>query len=275
MKRYAYRQEADALRQKDIIYLWEGSRAPYSDESPEQAQPSLTAYPVSESHGAVIVCPGGGYVKKAPHEGAPVAEKINEAGISAFVLDYRVAPCNYNAPLADAQRAIRLLRYIGYEKVGILGFSAGGHLACSAATLYDAGDDASTDPVERLSSRPDALVSCYSVVSFTSFRHQGSLENLLGAEHKNDLSLLRRFSAELHVTEDTPPCFLWHTAEDGGVPVENSLNLAAALAHAGVPFEMHIYPHGRHGLGLAPDHEDVRTWSEHMNTWLKGLGFGI
>lgn len=260
------------MKKMDVIYLWEGKTAPYTEESQGQAQPSITAYPVEGSKGAVVVCPGGGYAIKAPHEGGPIAEKINEAGVSAFVLDYRVKPCSLEAPLADASRAIRVVRAMGYEKVAILGFSAGGHLTCSAATLYTNGDPDNEDPIERLSSRPDAFLPCYAVVSFASFRHQGSLENMLG-EKKDDYSLIRRFSAELHVDGNTPPCFLWHTAADATVPVENSLNLAGALAHAGVPFEMHIYPEGRHGLGLAEEYDDVRTWSDHMNVWLAKQGF--
>ena len=260
------------MKKMDVIYLWEGKEAPYTAESAGQAQPSITAYPVEGSRGAVVVCPGGGYTHKAPHEGGPIAEKINEAGISAFVLDYRVKPCSMEAPLADASRAIRVVRAMGYEKVGIMGFSAGGHLTCSAATLYTDGDLENEDPIERLSSRPDAFLPCYAVTSFASFRHQGSLESLLG-EKKTDYALLRRFSAELHVTENTPPAFLWHTAADTVVPVENSLNLAGALAHAGVSFELHVYPEGRHGLGLAEEYDDVKTWAEHMKYWLVGQGF--
>lgn len=261
------------LTKFDILPLWEDRIAPYTGQSPEQAQPSLTAFPVPGSKGAVVVCPGGGYVCKAPHEGNPIAEKINEAGVSAFVLDYRVCPCHHEAPLTDALRAIRLVRSLGYRQVAIMGFSAGGHLTCSAATLYTPGDPAAEDPVERLSSRPDAFIPCYAVASLTSFRHQGSLESLLGVD-KNDYTLQRRFSAELHVTPDTPAAFLWHTAADETVPVENSLNLAAALARCGIPFEMHIYPDGRHGLGLAGDYPDVRTWSDHLNMWLVKRGFG-
>ncbi len=261
------------MNKLDVLPLWADRPAPYTDECPGQEQPTLTAYPMEGSRGAVIVCPGGGYVMKAPHEGAPIAEKINEAGVAAFVLDYRVKPCHYLAPLTDAKRAIRLARSLGYEKVGILGFSAGGHLACSAATLYDAGDPSASDPTERLSSRPDALIACYPVASFLAFRHQGTVDSLLG-ERKTDLRLLRLFSAEAQVTADTPPTFLWHTAADEGVPVENSLNLASALSRCGVPFELHVYPEGRHGLGLAEAYPDVRTWSDHMNDWLLRLGFG-
>ena len=261
------------MKKMDVLPLWAGKEAPYTDDCPGQAQPSLTAYPVEGSRGAVVVCPGGAYMMKADHEGGPIAEKINEAGVSAFVLDYRVKPCHYLAPLGDAKRAIRLVRSLGYEKVAILGFSAGGHLTCSAATLYDGGDPDSADPIERLSSRPDAFVACYPVASFLTYRHQGTLEALLG-ERRTDLKLLHQFSAEEQVTKDTPPAFIWHTAADEGVPVENSLNLAAALSRHGVPFELHIYPEGRHGLGLAGEYEDVRTWSDHMNAWLLKRGFG-
>lgn len=252
---------------REKIMLWQGV-APYSDESPDQAQPSITAYPVAGSKGAVVVVPGGGYAMKADHEGGPIAEMINEAGVSAFVLDYRVFPCNMYAPLSDAKRAIRLVRSMGYEKVAILGFSAGGHLTCTAATMYDTGDPASDDPVERLSSRPDAFVPCYAVVSFGAFAHRGSAENLLGKENADNWELLRRFSNELHVTPDTPEAFLWHTAADQAVPVENSLNLASAPSAQGVPFELHVFPEGRHGLGLAPETEDVSQWASLLQKWL-------
>ena len=261
------------MKKMEKRMLWEGRKAPYSEECPGQEQPSLTAYPAEASRGAVVVCPGGAYLMKADHEGGPIAEKINEAGVSAFVLDYRVKPCPYQAPLGDAKRAIRLVRSMGYEQVAILGFSAGGHLACSAATLYDAGDPGAEDPIDRRSSRPDGLVACYPVASFLSFRHQGTVESLLG-KHSGDLQLLRHFSAEEQVTDDTPPAFLWHTAADQAVPVENSLNLAAALSRHGVPFELHVYPEGQHGLGLAEDFDDVRTWSDHMNAWLLKRGYG-
>ncbi|MDD6932457.1 MAG: alpha/beta hydrolase fold domain-containing protein, partial [Eubacteriales bacterium] len=155
------------------IYLWKED-APYTQFSPLQAQPSVTEYAVPGSRGAVVVVPGGGYCMKADHEGAPIAEMLNQAGVSAYVLDYRVKPCHMLAPLSDAKRAIRLVRSMGYEKVAILGFSAGGHLTCTAATLYDAGDPDAADPLERLSSRPDAFIPCYAVVSFGAFTHRGS-----------------------------------------------------------------------------------------------------
>ena len=249
------------------IYLWKED-APYTQFSPLQAQPSVTEYAVPGSRGAVVVVPGGGYCMKADHEGAPIAEMLNQAGVSAYVLDYRVKPCHMLAPLADAKRAIRLVRSMGYEKVAILGFSAGGHLTCTAATLYDAGDPDAADPLERLSSRPDAFIPCYAVVSFGAYTHGGSRESLLGQENANNWELVRKFSNELHITPDTPEAFIWHTAADQAVPVENSLNLALALSAQGVPYEMHIFPQGQHGLGLAEEFEDVKQWVPLLQKWL-------
>lgn len=254
-----------------IIPLWSGE-APYSAESPGQAQPSVKEFKVDGSRGAVVVCPGGGYTMKAEHEGDPIARMLNEAGISAYVLDYRVAPCHCLAPLTDALRAIRVVRSLGYEKVGILGFSAGGHLTCTAATLYTPGDPDADDPIERLSSRPDAFVPCYAVVSVARYAHVGSRISLLGV-HADDPEFLRRFSADQNVTENTPPAFIWHTSTDDVVPVENSLMLASALAEKGVPFEMHIFPKGPHGLGLAPEMPDVARWAGLCQDWLVGQGF--
>lgn len=252
--------------------LWKPGCAPYAAQCGGQAEPSLEAFEAQGARGAVIVCPGGGYTRKAPHEGADVAEVLQSAGISAFVLDYRVAPCPHDAPLSDAQRAVRMVRAMGYEKTAILGFSAGGNLACCASTLYTPGDPQADDPLERISSRPDALVSCYSVVSLCQHTHAGTLCALLGGQYKN-LALQRRYSAEMNVTEDTPPAFIWHTAEDASVPVENSLNLAGAYSRAGVPFEMHIFPKGKHGLGLAPEVPDTARWMQLCLAWLKAQGF--
>lgn len=262
----------DLILDHETIKLWPGE-APYSEYSPEQRQPSLLPYPVEGARGAVVVCPGGGYAMKADHEGRDIAKMLNEAGVAAYVLDYRVAPCHFEAPLSDAKRAIRVVRHMGYEKVAIMGFSAGGHLCCSAATLYDAGNPEAEDPIERLSSRPDGFIPCYAVASFVAFRHQGSVNNLLGDQAGN-YKMLRRFSAELNVTGDTPPAFIWHTSPDSCVPVENSFNLAAALSHAGVSVEMHIFPVGEHGLGLAPELPVVAQWAPLCQKWLLNQGYG-
>ena len=261
----------DLILDHETIKLWPGD-APYTQDSPGQRQPSLLPYPVDGAKGAVVICPGGGYCMKADHEGRDIAKMLNEAGVAAYVLDYRVKPCHYEAPLSDAKRAIRLVRSMGYEKVAILGFSAGGHLCCAAATLYDAGDPEADDPIERISSRPDGFIPCYAVVSFTSFRHQGSVENLLG-DKAQDYALLRRFSAELNVTGDTPPGFIWHSCGDQLVPVENSIQLAKAMAEAGAPFELHIFPGGCHGAGVASPDENAEKWAPMSLAWLKSLGF--
>ena len=254
------------------ILLWAAGCAPYIAECGDQAEPSVTAYTAEGSRGAVIVCPGGGYNHKAMHEGGPIAQMLQEAGVSAFVLDYRVKPCPFEAPLADAQRAVRVVRAMGYEKVAILGFSAGGNLACNAATQWDRGRPDAQDPVERLSCRPDGLISCYSVVSMTQHTHIGSVQCLLGSR-AGELQLQRRFSAERNVTPETPPAFIWHTAADASVPVENSLNLAAAMSRCGVPFELHVFPEGRHGLGLAAAVPAAAQWVPLCRRWLTDQGY--
>ncbi len=243
------------------------------------AIPRLTPYlPAGAARGVVIVCPGGGYRMLAPHEGEPIARWLNGLGIAAFVLEYRVAPHRHPVPLGDVQRAIRLVRSRASEwglvgqPLGVLGFSAGGHLTASAGVFGDEGDAGSADPVARMSSRADALVLCYAVISFNRARHQGSIENLLGPDATD--AQIAALSLETLVTPATPPTFLWHTADDEKVPVENSLLFASALGRAGVPFALHVYPHGRHGLGLATDDPVVGSWTALCASWLATVGFG-
>ena len=257
-------------KEPEQILLWPDGNIPYWQEG--NCIPNIKAYPVEGSTGAMVVCPGGAYCIKASHEGRQIARMLNGANISAYVLDYRVRPCHYEAPLSDAKRAIRMVRSMGYEKVGILGFSAGGHLTCSAATLYDMGNPDAEDPIDRLSSRPDVFVPCYGVVSFISFRHQGSVNALL-RDDRGNFELIYRFSAEMHVDKNTPPAFIWHTAEDSGVPVENSLRYAAALSACKIPFELHIFPDAPHGLGLAKDFPAVAQWAGLCQNWLIRMGF--
>ena len=243
-------------------------------------QPCLAPYLLGDGRvsGAVVVCPGGGYALRADHEGEPVARWLNRLGLAAFVLSYRVAPHRHPAPLRDAQRAIRLVRYrsadwnIDPARIAILGFSAGGHLAATAATNWDHGDSDASDEVERLSSRPDALVLSYPVISFGASAHLGSMHNLLGNDPPPELR--RRLSAETQVTARTPPTFLWHTADDQAVSVEHSLLFAHALAQHRVPFACHVYPHGAHGLGLAEHDPELHTWTAHCARFLADLGMG-
>ncbi|MEJ7838049.1 MAG: alpha/beta hydrolase [Thermomicrobiales bacterium] len=263
-----------------ILELWPAGHAELADPADEFV-PTLTHYPAAhgELAGAVIVAPGGGYRMRAEHEGEPIARWLNSIGIHAFVLDYRVAPHRHPNPLRDAQRAIRIVRSRAEEwkvrpdRIGILGFSAGGHLAATAGTIYDDGDTTSDDPIERVSCRPDAMVLCYAVINLADFPHQGSLLNLLG--DNSSMKLRAELSPDLQVTSDTPPTFLWHTADDAAVDVSNSLRLAEALSAHGVAFALHVYPHGRHGLGMASELPDVSTWTQLADGFLTDLGFKI
>ena len=260
------------------ILLWPGGAPGAKGETPED-KPRITPYlPAGDGPLAcIVVCPGGGYGGRAPHEGAPIAKWLNSAGVAGFVLDYRVRPYRHPIPLGDAQRAIRLVRAraaewkIAPKRIGILGFSAGGHLAASAATIFDAGKADAADPIDRQGCRPDAAILCYPVITFGEFRHNGSMMNLLGESF--DDKLRQELCLETRVTRETPPTFLWHTSEDAGVPVENSLLFAAALHKNKVPFSLHIFPHGRHGLGLATDVPEVCAWTSLCVDWLKGIGF--
>ena len=188
----------------------------------------------------VVVLPGGGYGGRAGHEGAPIAAWLNEIGLHAVVCNYRVYPWLYPTPLIDAQRAVRLTRAHAAEwgvdpaRIGVLGFSAGGHLACAVANFGDDGEAGAAEPVARCSSRVQALISCYAVVSSGSKGHAGSFRNLLG--EKPAPELLHRLSLENSVTAANPPAFIWHTANDGAVPVANALLYAEALDAAKVPF---------------------------------------
>jgi len=220
----------------------------------------------------VLVLPGGGYGHLAAHEGEGYARWLNELGFHAYELRYRLAPHGYRHPAMwmDATRAMRTVRSqaksFGFDpaRVGIMGSSAGGHLAAHVTVKNDPGHPAASDPVERHSSRPDAAVLCYPVLTMqTAGGHSGSRDNLLGENPSADLC--RETSPENHVTASTPPCFLWHTVEDPAVPVENSMNFSMALRRAGVPFDLHLYAKGRHGLGLADGH----PWTVECARWLK------
>jgi len=232
---------------------------------------------------AVIVCPGGGYGGLAyDWEGTDFAGWLNSHGIAAIVLSYRlpvdgdVAHQKWLVPLLDAQRAIRLTRAhaadwgINPAKVGIMGFSAGGHLASTAGTHFDAGDQQASDPVDRFSSRPDFMILVYPVISMLKeTTHGGSRLNLLG-ENPTD-ELVRRYSNELQVIKETPTTFLVHAGDDGGVPVNNSLLFYTALLAHHVPAELHVYPHGGHGFSFALSKGRLQDWTQLCARWLKEL----
>ena len=266
---------------REFHLLWPGG-APGAVGTEAVDKPKITVYlaPADRATGAaVVVCPGGGYrVVAADHEGRQVALWLNSLGVSAFVLQYRLGDrYRHPAPLQDAQRAIRMVRSRAREwgvdpkRVGILGFSAGGHLASTAATHFDDGRPDAADPIERQGSRPDFAVLCYAVISLVDpVAHAGSRRNLLG--DPADPALVELLSSERQVTARTPPAFLWHTADDDGVPVENSILFFEALHKAGVPGELHVFQHGHHGLGLAPGDPAVSQWPALCARWMEGLG---
>ncbi|HUI55039.1 MAG TPA: alpha/beta hydrolase [Bryobacteraceae bacterium] len=260
--------------------LWPAGAPGALGNQPED-RPSITPFvPAISARAAtaVIVCPGGGYEHLAvDKEGYQVARWLNSLGVVAFVLQYRLGP-RYHHPieLGDAQRAIRLVRSraaefgVAPDRIGIMGFSAGGHLASTAGTHFDAGDRQAADPIDRASSRPDFLVLCYPVISFTSYVHRGSMLNLLGSNP--DSKLVQLLSNELQVAAQTPPTFLFHTTADTTVPVENSVMFYTALRKAGVPAEMHIYESGPHGVGLAQSDTALASWPGLLANWLRGRG---
>ncbi len=259
--------------------LWPNG-APGALGTADEDKPSITPYLAKSPNGsAVIVCPGGGYQHLAmDHEGVQIAKWLNSLGISAFVLQYRLGPkYHHPAMIHDAQRAIRTVRthasalHIHPDRIGIWGFSAGGHLASTAATHFDAGDPKAADPIDRAGSRPDFAILAYAVISLNSeFAHVGSRDNLLG---KNPApGLADELSNDQRVTAQTPPTFLFHTSDDPVVPVENSVRFYLALRKAGVPAEMHIFQHGPHGVGLAPTDATLSVWSGLLANWLRERG---
>ena len=273
----------DALAaEPETELLWPDGAPGALGDRPED-KPTLIIYlPEKEkaTGAAVCVCPGGGYGHLAmDHEGHQIAQWFNSMGAAAFIVDYRHRRKGYGhpAPLQDAQRAIRTVRARAGEwgvdpsRIGVMGFSAGGHLASTAATHFDAGKADAEDRIERASCRPDFAILCYPVVMFDeAYTHRGSQRNLLGEDA--DPELVRSLSNEKQVTPETPPTFLFHTDEDKGVPAENSVQFYLALRRAKVPAELHVYRQGRHGLGLAPDVPGTGSWPKQCEDWMRGLG---
>ncbi len=257
--------------------IWHG-KLPFAKNDGTDDNPTLTAY-LPEKTGlpfdgmSMLVFPGGGYCHLAPHEGDGYARWFASIGISAFVLSYRLGSKGYKHPamIEDAKQAMRMVKRFVKEnglsdgKTGVIGSSAGGHLAATLLTKYDVKTSDVETPAQEagFSARPDFGVLCYPVISFQPpYGHEGCLKNLVG--ENAPLSLQWALSAEMHVSPETPPCFIWHTAEDGSVPVRNSIIFAEQLAKAKIPFDLHIYEKGRHGIGLDNGH----LWTDNLVKWL-------
>jgi acetyl esterase/lipase len=265
------------------LRLWAGDPPGALGQRPEDT-PEIIVY-VPESHsgqpprGALVICPGGGYGNLAiDHEGHQIARWANEMGLVGVIVSYRHRGRGYGhpAPMLDAQQAIRLTRHraadwnIDTAKVGVIGFSAGGHLVTTLATHFDQGTAEATDPIDRLSCRPDFAIVSYGVIALGEpFTHQGSQRNLLGDDP--DPQLLLSLSNDKQVSPETPPCFVWHTAEDKVVAAENSLRFYSALVQQNVPSELHIFAVGRHGIGLGKGVPGAEQWPELCRRWLKRL----
>jgi acetyl esterase/lipase len=263
--------------------LWPAGAPGATGEGPDHI-PTLTWFLPEAgiaTRTAVVICPGGGYGGLATgHEGQDIGTWLSGLGITAVMLEYRMRGRGYGhpAPLQDAQHAIRTVRAraaelgIAPDRIGILGFSAGGHLASTAGTHFDHGNPAAADPVERIGCRPDFMILCYPVIAFDeAYTHRGSQQNLLGSNPPPEL--VRALSNEKQVTPETPPTFLFHTDEDSGVPAENSVHFYLALRRAKVPAELHIYRCGPHGVGLGRPLEGTGDWSRACAAWLRGHGW--
>lgn len=267
--------------QAEVIRLWDND-APGAKGSEPTDIPTLTVFRAESDKAngaAVIVCPGGGYAGLAPHEGKPVAQWLNTVGVAGFVLKYRLGP-KYHHPvmLEDVSRAIRLVRSRAREweldpdRIGVLGFSAGGHLASTAVTHFDKGNAEAKDPIDRVSSRPTFGVLIYPVITLEGpYSHGGSRRNLLGDNPPPEL--IDSLSSQKQVTDDTPPCFLVHTSTDTGVPFENSLMFAEALNKHHVPVELHVFDHGPHGFGLGTNDPVLRQWPDLCAKWMEHHGW--
>lgn len=260
------------------IKLWENGTPLYNPEY-GQEEPHLVSYVLENGKSdnpCVIVLPGGAYAGLAyDHEGKQICEMLNQNGYSAFYLMYRVTPYKHPCMEYDAKRAIRLVRYnaeklgIAPDKIGIMGFSAGGHLTCMAGLRFDYGLT-DGDEIDKVSSRPDSVAPCYAVASLDkAITHMGTRNNLLGEDCSDELAAV--FSSENIVPDDAPPFFIYHTAEDNAVPMENSLRLAKALVDKKIPCSLHVFPYGDHGLGLAKDYPLTRDWSELLIKWLNHI----
>ncbi len=269
------------------VNLWEKGKTAFYDPSFGQPETEMTPYIVPETldengnvkkTGCVIIAPGGGYTHTEPREGGPVAEMLNEVGISAFVLHYRYEPYNYKAIVEDIKRAVRWVRYhaeeynIAPDKIATMGFSAGGHLSGLSATLFDYGRE-DGDEIDKVSCRPDAAIPCYAVLTMNLDYGDDISRGVFLGDAEAGGELERLYSPYLNVRDDTPPVLMWHTSADPIVPIENVLRMASALSAKKIPFEVHAFPEGAHGLSLAKDVPGTCQWPALVQNWLKRQGF--
>ena len=265
------------------IPLWPNGAPGAHGTSPNDI-PTITPYPANPTNAtgaAMVICPGGGYAHLARHEGHDYALWLNQHGVTCFVLKYRLGSHGYHYPaeFEDVTRAMRWTRahaaeyHIDPHRIGIMGSSAGGHLAATLLTHFDSGNRNATNVIDRQSSRPDLGILCYPVITMGKFTHQGSKENLLGKNPSP--KLVKLLSDQLQVTTNTPPCFLWTTFEDHTVPMENTMMFAEALRKHHVPFALHVYENGGHGMGLhdKPPFNHPHPWAADCLFWLKQHGF--
>lgn len=273
----------NAMKSPLVVPLWpKGSpNAKGGDATMPGGEPSLVLHQppihgqLKKPRPCVLICPGGGYGIRAEHEGTPFAHLFGQLGMVSGVIHYRVKPNLHPAPFADAARAVRLARAnaeawnIEPSRIAIMGFSAGGHLASTVAVQPELCKDPEDDLAAKFSARPDRLILGYPVVSAVSGSHGGSFVNLLGEDGAKDEKLRAQVSNELHVAKDAPPAFIFHTANDPVVPVQNSLNLARAYADAGVSCELHVYKDGPHGVGMALHIPKLKSWTEFLSVWMQ------
>lgn len=279
----AFSQAADSRPEK--MTLWPDGKTPGALGAEEKDVPTLTVYwpPNEKATGAaMVVCPGGGYRMLAPHEGEAYARWLNDLGIAAFVLKYRLTSGGYHVPdsLQDAARAVRTVRAKAAEwqldpkRIGIMGSSAGGHLSATLSTRFDGGRSEADDPIEGVSSRPDICILCYAFILFDRNDKPERHEQFLGKDPSPEQ--IRAYAPALNVRGDTPPCFIWQTVADPAVKVENALVFAEALRQAKVPFDLHLYQNGRHGIGLGANERDsakLHPWTRDCAFWLGEQGF--
>lgn len=279
--------EDNQKKASEPVKLW-GGKAPGALGEAEHDAPTITPYLLSESDraesgAAIVIFPGGGYGGLAGHEGHDYALWFNKIGVQAFVVKYRLGSKGYRHPvmLNDAARSVRYVRFhaerfgVNPERIGVIGSSAGGHLASTILTQFSSDEIEARkgDGIDAVSARPSFGILCYPVITMGPWTHQGSKRNLLGNKPSSDL--VWRMSSENRVTPDTPPCFVWHTAEDLAVPVQNALLFTGALAKAGVPFDIHVYQKGRHGIGLMdkPPFDHPHPWASDLQFWLSQNGW--